>query len=309
MVGVDPIYVLVVNGADVTTKMYENSASMSYTDTDGAEADTLDIKIDGYWDIVQFDDRAELWLGYASNNVWHVGTFTVQSVSVSAFETTIKATSADFNNSLKEKQNKTHKNKTIKKIVEEIATKRGLKARCDIDSSIEYIHQNNESDIHFLTRIAKDSNAIFKIKKDELVFINRDNTNTHTIDIAETFGNGPELTFNNRTIYGSGKAQYWDTQNNKWVKVSVGSGKPIIKIDDYFESESEARRVIESKLKNANRAKVSGRLSIYGMDIVAGNKLKLVGDKRFDDMEFTIKRVTHSINGSGFVTALEFESN
>ena len=308
MVGIDPIYILVVNGADVTTKMYENSASMTYTDNDGDEADSLDIKIAGYWDIVKFSDTAELWLGYASSNVWHIGTFTVQSVSVGAFESTIKATSTNFNSGIKEKQNIAHKNKSIKNIVEQIAKKRGLKLRCDIDEDIAYIHQHDESDLHFLTRVAKDSNAIFKIKKDELIFVNRDNTKSHTIDIAECYDDGPTLTFNNRTIYQQATTEFWSSKENRNIKVSVGGGSPVLKVDEHFESESEARRVLESELKSANRAKVTGRLSIYGMDIVAGNKLKLGGDKRFEGMEFNIKRVTHSIGEGGFVSSLEFES-
>ena len=166
MVGIDPIYVLVVNGADVTTKMYENSASMTYTDNDGDEADSLDIKIAGKWDIVKFTDRAELWLGYASSNVWHVGTFTVQSVKIGAFETSIKATSANFNTGLKEKTDTVHKDKSIKKIVQEIGTKHSLKVRCDVNGTFKYVLQQNESDIHFLTRLAKDNNAIFLIITD-----------------------------------------------------------------------------------------------------------------------------------------------
>lgn len=308
MVGIDPIYVLVVNGADVTTKMYENSASMTYTDNAGDEADSLEIKIAGKWDIVKFTDRAELWIGYASSNVWHVGTFTVQNVKVGAFKTSIKATSANFNTGLKEKTDRVHKDKSIKKIVEEIGANQKLKVKCDVEGTYNYILQQNESDIHFLTRLAKDSNAIFKIKKDELIFVSRDKTNIHTIDIAECYGDGPTVTFNNRTIYGSAITEYWDSKENKTQSVRVGTDSPVLKVDEHFESRAEALRVLESKLKNANRGKISGSLSIYGMDIVAGNKLELVGDKRFEGLKFGITRVTHSIGESGFETRLEFES-
>jgi len=308
MVGIDPIYVLVVNGADVTTKMYENSASMTYTDNDGDEADSLDIRIAGKWDIVKFTDTAELWLGYASSNVWHIGTFTIQSVKIGAFETSIKATSANFNDGLKEKSDTVHKDRTIKSIVEEIANKQGLKVHCDVEGSLKYLLQQNESDIHFLTRLAKDSNALFKIKKDELIFINRDKTNTHTIDTAECYGDGPTVTFNNRTIYGSAITEYWDSKENETQSVRVGTDRPILKIDEHFESRAEALRVLNSKLKSANRGKISGSLSIYGMDIVAGNKLVLTGDKRFDGLKFGITRVTHTIEDGGFSTVLEFEN-
>lgn len=307
MVGIDPIYVLVVNGADVTTKMYENSASMTYTDNDGDQADSLDIKIAGKWDIVKFTDTAELWLGYASSNVWHVGTFVVQSVTVGAFQSTIKATSANFNNGLKEKNNTVYKAKSIKKIVEEIATRQGLKSRCNVEGSLEYLLQQNENDIHFLTRLAKDSNAIFKIKKNELIFVSRDKTNTHIIDVAECYGDGPVVDFNNRTIYGSAITEYWDTKENSVKSVRVGTGSPVLKVDEHFESRAEALRVLESKLKSENRGKVSGSLTIYGIDVVAGNKLELKGDKRFEGLKFGITRVTHSVGDGGFSTGLEFE--
>jgi len=308
MVGTEPIYVLVVNGADVTTKMYENSASMTYTDNDGDEADSLDIKVAGKWEKVSFKDTAELWLGYLDSDVWHVGTFTVQSVKIGAFETTIKATSANFNDGLKEKNDTVHKEKTIKKIVEEIAAKQELKVHCDVEGSMQYLLQQDESDIHFLTRLAKDNNAIFKIKKDELIFINRDKTNTHTIDVGECYGDGPGVTFNNRTIYPSAITEYWDSKENKTESVRVGNGRPVLKVDEHFEGRAEALRSLESRLKSANRGEVSGSLTIYGMDVVAGNKLELKGDERLKGLKFGITRVTHTINSSGFSTALEFES-
>ena len=88
----------------------------------------------------------------------------------------------------------------------------------------------------------------------------------------------------------------------------MGTDRPVLKVDEHFESEAEARRVLNSRLKSENRGQVSGSLSIYGMDIVAGNKLEIKGDSRFEGLKFGITRVTHSIRDGGFVTRLEFES-
>lgn len=307
VVGHDPIYVLVVNNSDVTNKMYENSATMTYVDEDGDKADSLNISVEGKWDIVEFGDRMELWLGYASTNVWHVGTFDVQDVRIGMFGTSIKATSASFIEDVKVKKNEVYKGWSVKVIVESIAKKNGLQVTCNVNDTLEYIAQQDESDIHFLTRVAKETNAIFKIKKDEIIFVDRDTTNTHEIAIAECYDDGPVFNFNSRGRYASAVVEYHDSKENKVATVTVGSGKPILRVEDAFESEHQARKVATSELKKNKRSEVSGSLKIYGMDIVAGNKLKLTGDKRFDKFEFTIKKVTQTIDGSGFSSGLEFE--
>jgi hypothetical protein len=307
MVGIDPIFVLIVNGADVTNKIHANSMSMSYTDNDGDQADSLRITVAGYWNIVSFEDKVELWLGYASSNVWSVGKFTVQKVETGAFSSTIEASSANFNGTLKEKKNVIHKNQSIKTIVERIAIKQDLEVKCNVADEVMYLHQHKESDIHFLTRIAKERNAIFKIKKDVLIFLDREQTNTHSIDVGECYGEGPKVSFTNRTIYKSAKTSFWSSKENKNIVVTAGAGTPVLQIDEHFESEAEARRVLESRLKMENRFKTVGSLSIYGMDIVAGNKLKLTGDSRYEELEFVITTVTHTLNESGFVTGLRFE--
>jgi len=110
------------------------------------------------------------------------------------------------------------------------------------------------------------------------------------------------------TVYGSAITEYWNSKANKTESVRVGKARPALKVDEHFESRAEALRVLNSRLKSENRGQVSGSLSIYGMDVVAGNKLELKGDKRFDGLKFGITRVTHSIGESGFVTGLEFES-
>ena len=302
----EPIYVLVVNGADVTTKMYENSASMTYVDNAGEMSDELSITIAGSWDIVKFSDKARLLLGYLDDEVWECGTFEVQSVKIGAFETRIKATSTSFNNDLKTKQNRVWHKKRVSDIVSNIAHRHNLKVECNIDTKVVYLSQANESDIHLLTRIAKEHNALFKIKDDRLLFVKREELGKYSIDIAEC--SNYSITFKNRTVYGSAIAEYYDSKENSSVRVKIGSGKPVLRLEEYFDSKEEARRVAQNKLKEQSRGKVSGSLSIYGMNIVSGGKIELVGDDRIKDMEFTIKKATHTINSSGFSSVLEFES-
>lgn len=307
MVGVDPVFVLVVNGADVTNKIHANSVSLSYTDNDGDEADSLSITVAGYWDKVSFLDTVELWLGYASSNVWSVGSFTVQKVVVGSFSSIIEATSTNFNGGLKEKKNVVYQNKSIRSIVENIAKNQNLKVKCNVEDNVVYVHQNKESDMHFLTRVAKERNAIFKIKKDLIIFVDRESTNTHSIEVSECYGDGPVVTFSSRAIYSGAETQFWSSKENKNIVVKVGNGSPVLKIDEHFEDEEEAKSILNSELKKENKSKVSGRLNIYGMDVVAGNKLELKGDKRYEGLKFSITRVTQTINEGGFSTGIEFE--
>jgi len=303
---VNPIYVLVVNGQDITNKLYENSAKMTYVDMDRESSDTLTIQVAGEWDIVPFTDRCTLWIGYTSTNVWECGTFEVQSVTIEPFATTIQATATSFNNRIKEKRDKTYKETNIKDIVSTIAERHGLEIKCNISESVKYLEQSHESDMHLLTRLSYNYGAIFKIKQDTLVFWERKSTKQHTIEVSEC--SNYSVTFQNRSKYGMAAVEYRDTKENRVITVTVGSEKPVLKIKEYFENREEAKRVAQKRLDEANRGTVTGSLTTYGTDIVAGNRVIINGERRLEGYEFTIKKVTHTIDGGGFKTSLEFEN-
>ena len=52
---------------------------------------------------------------------------------------------------------------------------------------------------------------------------------------------------------------------------------------------------------------VNGSLSAVGREIRAGGKLKIAGVAELDGMEFSIKSVSHSLNGRGYSVSVEFE--
>jgi phage protein D len=85
----------------------------------------------------------------------------------------IKAHAADFKSTLKERISGSFSGQTIGSLVDLIASKHGLIPKVSgalADVVIDHIDQTNESDMHFLTRLAGNYGAIAKPANGNLIF-------------------------------------------------------------------------------------------------------------------------------------------
>ena len=301
---VTPTFLLTVNGKDVTSSIKENLIKLEVTDYANLKSDEMVLEVLGAFNIPKEDDRIELWIGYEETGVWFVGSYIVQALPFNQTSTTVRATSTDFTKKLKEKNTKAYKEKSVKEIVEEIAGRNQLSIKCDILEPIVYMLQKDESDLHFLTRLAKEYGAIFKIKKDIMVFYKKEETRKIFLSLSECSSYSGE--WKKREKYSSVECKWHDSIENKAKSVTAGSGEPILTIEEYFIDEAAAQVRAEKELAEQQRKEFAGSLSIYGQDIVAGAKLLLYGDSRIEGKEFSVTKVTHSL-GSGYVVGVEFE--
>jgi len=301
---VTPYFALTVNNIDVTLSIRDILIRLEYVDYANLKSDELNLTVEGAWNIPKEDDVMELWIGYEETGVWLAGTFVVQSLPFGKDSTTVRATSTNFSKTLKEKTTKTYKSTTLSKIVSKVAKRNALDFRCDIEEDVLYMAQKDESDLHFLTRLATEHDAVFKIKKDLLIFIKKEETTVVHVDLNEcsSFSGEPKK----REKYKSCTVSYHDSKENKKIVITAGEGEPVLKMEEHFSSESEALIRAKKALKNSERKEFKGSFNIYGQDINAGAKLTLFGDSRLEDREFSITKVTHSL-GDGYVIWVEFE--
>lgn len=310
-----PLALIIINGNDRTDVIYDKLISLSMTDYANNESDELDITVSGRFSRPKYQDEIKLYLGY-NYNYTYMGLFRVQSTVKTFTQLTIKATGVDFSDRFKVKRNITYENLSIKDIASQIASKHELKLRSDFDDVYLLSQaQTNESDMHFLNRIAKEYNAIFNIKNDTLYFMKKIKENkksselpSYVIDVNKC--NSISIEHSNKTLYNSCEVSYHDTKENKSIKKIYPSSaeEPILKFKGSFKTEAEAIERAKAKLNKANQGIITGSIEKPGEIIFAAGVLTLSNNIDTDEEEYQITRVSHSLDKSnGWTTNIEFE--
>jgi phage protein D len=309
----NPTFKLLANDKDVTNTLQKELISITFKDEENDNADELTIKVAGEFARPQYEDELKLYLGYGDDLVY-CGLFTVQTSKRNDNNIlTISATGVNFSSILKEKRDITYEKISIKDICQQIASRNNLKTKSDFDDvSILSIAQSNESDLHFLNRLAKSYNAIFNIKNDTLIFTHKIKNNKKNKDLPSYTVSADEVStlsikHSNKTLYKSCKSIWHDTKENKTKEIVVGVGEPILTNKGNFKNEAEAKSKAQAKLERAVQGLVSGSLSMAGEVIFAGGTLNLI-DTLEDDGEYRIKSVNHSFTSSGWTISLNFEN-
>ncbi len=301
-----PDFKIEINGEHITEKIKKHLFSLHLKDEASDATDELTLHFDNLYKRPKYEDKIKIWLGYKESGLYYSGSFLVQTTEKNQNSLIVKATSANFTTEIKKKKNISYENITLCDLVKKIASRNSLKQKCDFsDIFFKHLSQTDESDLHLLNRIAKMYNATFNIKNETIIFIKKQNSlPVFTIERNNT--SSYSIKYANKTLYKSAKAVYHDTKENKKKEVVYGNGKPQYLLQDTFKNESEALKRAEGILKFLNAGIVSGSITVSGMNIIAGAKLKLKGFGE-DDGEYLIKRVIHAINNSGYTTKVEFE--
>lgn len=189
---VTPDFKITINGSELKTE----PGSIQLTDENGTATDELQLKFDGSFSRPSYKDEIKVWLGYKESGLYFCGTFLVQTTTQTKLSLTVKATSTNFTANLKEKVNISYENLALKDLVSKIASKHGLRVKADFgDVFLKHISQTNESDLHFLDRLAKDYNATFNIKNNTLIFIKKTKSDLPIFSIDKDEAENYSLTY------------------------------------------------------------------------------------------------------------------
>ena len=180
-----PAFRILANDKDVTEHIAKNLISLSFKDEAGIVSDEITLSVYGTFKRPEYKDKLKLWLGYKESGLWYCGSFSVQSSERTESSTTITATGVDFSGGLKKKKNRAWEKMSLKEIVEKIAGEHGLSAICDYgEIKITYIGQHDISDLAFLKKFAKDFDAVFNVKDNQIIFLRKGNEGKSAIPNA-----------------------------------------------------------------------------------------------------------------------------
>ncbi|EPJ0398208.1 phage late control D family protein [Providencia rettgeri] len=301
---------------------------------------------DGQLALPKRGETLSLHLGWKNEPLIYKGTFTVDEVEHSGVpdKLTIRGRSADFRDTLNVKREQSYHQKTLGDIVRTLAERNKLKAVIDEKlDKIKLIHidQTNESDGSFLTRVAKSEGAIVAVKNGNLLFMKQGQGLTatgqpiQTMHINRSVGDGHRFTLADRGAYTGVIANWLDTREPKKKKAvtvkrkrkSKQPTKPaepkekqgeylageqgnVLTLSHTYATKENAARAAKANWEKIQRgvASFSIQLAVGRADLYPEMPVTVSGFKpEIDNAEWTLTRVVHSLNDSGFTTALELE--
>nr|WP_274539929.1 phage late control D family protein [Xenorhabdus mauleonii] len=259
-----PAFRLETNNKDITGKIQSRLMSLTLTDNRGLESDQLDLELDdsdGQLALPSRGDILTLELGWHGHSLTPKGKFVVDEIEHSGApdRLTIRARSADFRGDLNAKREQSYHKQTLESIVSTVAARNQLQFQIsdDLKGIAMHIDQTNESDVSFLTRIAKQEGAIASVKNGELLFIRQGENKTASgkaitpVLITRKSGDSHRFSLSDREAYTGVIAQWQDTrtatkQTVKLHKVETKEGKVEISIE-YKSSEDKSSGKEKSK--------------------------------------------------------------
>ncbi|MGZ4954450.1 MAG: contractile injection system protein, VgrG/Pvc8 family [Methylobacter sp.] len=319
-----PIFKILADGADITARINQRLISIKTTDEAGFKSDISTIDLDdrdGLIELPRKGVKLEIYLGYEQTGLSKIGIYTVDEISLSGFpeSLSISAKAADMQGSLKEQKTRSFDNVTLGDLVDTIAGEHGLTGKTVADLAsvqLEHVDQTQESDLHLLTRLAKQYNGVAKVTNDYLILAKAGESksvsgaNLAQITINKTEVSGYHCSITDRGKYAAVTATYHDKQTGQNIAVSTGEEKPAYTLRHTYDNQQQALEAAQAKKAALDQgtATVDISLSVGNASLFAEAPLVLTGFRTgITGPEWTTTRVEHSFSKSGFTTQVNGE--
>lgn len=320
------IYKILVNGLDISEKIQTRLIRLNITDNRGIEADTVEIELsdhDGSLLIPPKGAELDVYIGWSNQGLVYKGKYIVKEREYSGVPDilTIRGASADLKATFKKKKERSFDNKTIKDIVNTIATEQQLKAMInDQLGQIILAHiDQNESDANLMTRIADEHDAIATVKNGYLLFMPKGESKTISgLDlpmfiITRNMGDSHRWADTDGADEVSGvTVYYYDNDKAKRQKVTIGmSDENTRELRNIQRDEKSAKRIAQAEFNRikSKSATFSYKLAYGKPELIPEMQMQFMGLKsEIDDIIWLGTRVVHTLSSdNGYTTDLELE--
>jgi phage protein D len=312
-----PIYKITVNGNEID--FGKCLISLSVTDESGVKSDKCEIILsdrDSNISVPNTGASVFVYIGYESVGLTDVGNYTVNEITLSRPPNTINIMchAADLKSSLKEKISDSFDSITIGSLVAQIASKHGLvpKVSSDLaDIVLGHLDQTNESDMHLLTRLAKDYGAIAKPSAGNLIFalqglaksVSGMFLGSTTIDIKDVIS--WSYTESERENYGNVKSETTDFDAGEVVENVVGdvakaAFSTLTSDNNNFETIGKA--MLGALNRNSKKIQIS---TIGNTNLCAESRVILSGFNAGIPTNWVITKAEHRLDNNGFRSTIE----
>ena len=290
-----------------------------HTDTTGFVSDQLKLTLDieGLEGLPNLGGDIGLRVGYLESGLVDKGRFKITKRTPSLFplRLVLVATAAPFDQAeFKRRRTASHGPISLGALFRQLTTRYGFSPRVAPDlegEQILHIDQTNESDMAFLTRLAKRFDAVVK-PFDKLYVLGRKGTINSLsgkilpdVQLSITRDNRPgDRAFINATFTESSRATYlgartswWDAAAGKKRTVEVGI-EPFKVVTQRYQNEAEARTAAEGEMRRVGREGMEVNVICPGNPSFGAEGLLLLDESwpGFMQGRWSIKTVTASGN-------------
>jgi hypothetical protein len=320
-----PIFKVLADGADITARINQRLISIKTTDEAGFKSDTCTIELDDRDGVIALPRKGaklDIYLGYEETGISKVGVYTVDEISLTGFPETlsISGKAADMSaGELKSQKTRHFDNITLGDLVKTIAGGNGLVGKTSADLAaiqLGHVDQTQESDLHLLTRLAKQYGGVAKVTNDHLILAKAGEsksvggTSLSPIYIDKTQVSGYQCSITDRGKYASVTATYHDKATGQNITVSTSTEKPAHTLRHTYDNQQQAIEAAQAKKSALDQgtATVDVSLSVGNAALVAESPLILTGFRSgITGPSWTATRVEHSFSKAGFTTQINGE--
>lgn len=321
-----PDFSITLDGANLSTKIAPRLISLTVTDCRGDEADQLDLVLDdsdGRLALPKKGAVLAVSMGWAGQALVDKGTFTVDEVEHSGAPDiiTVRGRSASMTKNMGERQEKSWHGQSLGAIVRAIADKHKLKPTVGQalgKIAIPHIDQTHESDMAFLTRLAKRYDAVMTVKEGRLLFlpigagVTASGKSLPVITIERSSGDQHRYHVADREQFEGVRAYWHNGAKGKRRTVYVGgeTARNLKTLPEIYATEGEARAAAKSELQRIERgqATMGYSLALGRPEIRAELTVNVRGFKaEIDGTDWLVARATHTISDGGLQSSLEME--
>jgi uncharacterized protein len=327
-----PIYTLTVDGADITATVAPRLLSLRITDRRGMEADTLDLDLcdhDGLLRLPRKGARVLLALGFAraeaaaadgaATALWTAGEYLVDEIEHTGTPDvlTIRARAADLEGPLTAKRAGSWHDTTLGAVLGDIAARNGLTLAAAQDLTnrpIGHLDQSDESDVHLLTRLSEEHDAVATVKRARLLFTPRGRAASISgaalppLAITRRAGENHRYAETTRDAFSGVVAEWQDIaagERRQAIAGAAGEGDNPKRLRGTYATETDALQAASAEWARIQRgtAEFELDLAVARLDIGPESPLTVSGYKaRIDAAAWIITEATHSLSPTGGLT-------
>ena len=313
-----PFYELKYNGHNVTLDFSEYLQEITYTDYEKEQSDELTIhlkdndkKFQNNW-YLEKGAKLSCKFGYENAEILNTGTFTIDESTFNSSQDgdtiEVKALAATINSPLRTSNSRVFEDKTLVQIAREFGQIHGYKvAGSEGFVKVGRQIQFNETDLHFLTRIANQFGYIFKITDGVLTFTKADTlTSADSVLILKKEDiKNLSLTDTSSKIYKACSVKYFNAKTKKLCSYTEkrNYGVDTLKLTVKANSKEEAMKIAKAGLQNGSK-EIKGSISLKKPSplFCAGVNILINDYGRFGG-KYHITSANHTFSGSGWTVS------
>lgn len=304
---VRPSFSIKIDDKDLESQFLKKMGSISVVDEIDSISDSVHINfIDNEKNLAipKSGVKLQLSIGIDEKNV-NIGTYVIDEVVLSPGDMSVSGKGFDTHANIKKIRSRNYPDDDLYNCIKYLAHENGLNGI--ISEKFRGIKINiahhAESDMHFITRLGKKHDAIFKIQDKNLMFSekirnkNSRNENIDTLNLSENEAISWNLQLSGRSIYRNVEAQVFNLDTGEKSKVSLGEGAPVLRLPGHYRTSEEALSDCKGFLRGEGYENKNISLELPGNpEVKAGRQINLKNFRNGIDGVWLIKKVSHEIN-------------